>query len=60
MFCDSLLVGWDPDRETRVENGGRDDGSADDGGADDGRETQEVMLPYSRMATNLTELHKVS
>ena len=54
VLCDSLLAGWDPETEAGdaiVENG-------DDSGKHEMASAAKVAMPFSRIATNLEELHK--
>ncbi len=65
MLCDSLLAGWDESREPAVPqpaaevvvNGSTE--SDDEEGADSPPSNGPVILPYSRLATKINELHKV-
>lgn len=69
VLSDSLLAGWDPEKEAAVEVGG---GESNGGGSnnvivENGDESghlakasvDKVAMPFSRIATNLDELHKV-
>lgn len=69
VLCDSLLAGWDPERETaEVGVGGDGRGSSSvivENGDESGQLAKanvaaKVPMPFSRIATNLEELHKVS
>ena len=57
MLCDSLLAGWEPEMEVA------EVGSANiENGDESGRAASPVgkaPMPFSRIATNLDELHKV-
>ena len=58
MLCDSLLAGWEPEREA-AEFGGS---AVVENGDESGRVASHVgkaPMPFSRIATNLDELHKV-
>ena len=56
MLCDSLLAGWDPEREAVDLNGG---GVIVENGDEPGQVAKATAMPFSRIATNLEELQKV-
>ena len=71
VLCDSLLAGWDPERETTEvgvggDGGGRGSNSVIVENGDESGQlakanvASKVPMPFSRIATNLGELHKVS
>ena len=60
MLCDSLLAGWDPEREGVDLNGGVIVENGDESGqAAKAATAAKVPMPFSRIATNLEELQKV-
>lgn len=61
VLCDSMLAGWEPEREEAAEVGGDSNGGSNvivENG--DESDVAKVPMPFSRIATNLGELHKVS
>ena len=59
MLCDSLLAGWDPEREAVDLNGGVIVENGDESGQVAKATAPKVPMPFSRIATNLEELQKV-
>ena len=69
VLSDSLLAGWDPEKEAVLEVGvgGDSNGSSSNVIVENGDESghlakanvAKVAMPFSRIATNLDELHKV-
>ena len=59
MLCDSLLAGWDPEREAVDLNGGIVENGDESGQVAKAATAAKVPMPFSRIATNLEELQKV-
>ena len=59
MLCDSLLAGWDPEREAVDLNGGVIVENGDESSQAAKAAAAKVPMPFSRIATNLEELQKV-